>query len=38
VICAGSSTERKKEGYWLIEIENGRLASVTRRKLGGEPA
>jgi 3',5'-cyclic AMP phosphodiesterase CpdA len=38
VICAGSSTERRKEGYWLIEIDQGRIASVSRRKLGGDPA
>ena len=38
VICAGSSTERRKEGYWLIEIDHGHIASVSRRKLGGDPA
>jgi 3',5'-cyclic AMP phosphodiesterase CpdA len=38
VICAGSSTERRKEGYWLIEIDQGRVASVSQRKLGGDPA
>jgi 3',5'-cyclic AMP phosphodiesterase CpdA len=37
VICAGSSTERGKEGYWLLEIEKGRLAAVSRRAIGGEP-
>lgn len=38
VICAGSATERNKEGYWLIEIERGRIAAVTRRRLGGATA
>jgi 3',5'-cyclic AMP phosphodiesterase CpdA len=38
VICAGSSTERGKEGYWLIEIEGGRIASVSQRRLGGQLA
>jgi len=33
VICAGSSTERGSEGYWLLEVEGGRLASVERRAL-----
>jgi 3',5'-cyclic AMP phosphodiesterase CpdA len=34
VICAGSSTERGDEGYWVLEIEGGRLASASVRKPG----
>ncbi len=34
VLCAGSSTERGKEGYWLCELEAGRLFA-TERRLGG---
>jgi 3',5'-cyclic AMP phosphodiesterase CpdA len=29
VICAGSSTKRGEEGYWVLEVERGRLASAT---------
>jgi 3',5'-cyclic AMP phosphodiesterase CpdA len=35
VFCAGSSTERGKEGYWLLELRDGRVASATLRGLGG---
>ena len=35
VFCAGSSTERGKEGYWLLEFEDGRVRSAEQRKLGG---
>jgi Icc-related predicted phosphoesterase len=34
VICAGSSTERGDEGYWVLEIERGRIASARVRKPG----
>jgi len=34
VICAGSSTERGKEGYWLIQIDQGRIVSAETRKPG----
>jgi 3',5'-cyclic AMP phosphodiesterase CpdA len=32
IFCAGSSTERMKEGYWLYEVEDGRIASAEVRK------
>lgn len=35
VFCAGSSTERGKEGYWLFELEGGQVRSAAQRKLGG---
>ena len=38
VVCAGSSTERRKEGYWLLDVQQGRVQDVSRRKLGGDPA
>jgi hypothetical protein len=31
--CAGSSTWRGREGYWLLEIKNGRLLSFSERGL-----
>jgi predicted phosphodiesterase len=31
VFCAGSSTERGKEGYWLFELSDGRVASAEMR-------
>jgi hypothetical protein len=34
VICAGSSTVRGDEGYWVLEIEGGRIASASVRKPG----
>ncbi len=34
VFCAGSSTERGKEGYWLYQLDAGRLASAEIRKPG----
>jgi 3',5'-cyclic AMP phosphodiesterase CpdA len=34
IFCAGSSTERLKEGYWLYEISGGRIASANIRKPG----
>jgi 3',5'-cyclic AMP phosphodiesterase CpdA len=34
VLCAGSSTERGKEGYWLLELDAGKLVSATLRKPG----
>ena len=35
VFCAGSSTERGKEGYWLLEIDQGRVVSASERAIGG---
>jgi predicted phosphodiesterase len=32
VICAGSSTERSKEGYWLIDVEPGRPLEATQHR------
>ena len=32
VICAGSSTERSREGYWLIEVEPGRPVEATQHR------
>jgi DNA repair exonuclease SbcCD nuclease subunit len=37
VVCAGSSTELHKEGYWLLDIVSGQVSSVTRHTLGGAP-
>jgi 3',5'-cyclic AMP phosphodiesterase CpdA len=34
IFCAGSSTERLKEGYWLYEISAGRISSAKVRKPG----
>ncbi len=34
VICAGSSTERGVEGYWLLEIASGRVESAARYRPG----
>jgi hypothetical protein len=34
LICAGSSTERGREGYWLLTVENGTLAAVEARRIG----
>jgi 3',5'-cyclic AMP phosphodiesterase CpdA len=33
VFCAGSSTERGKEGYWLLEFDGPRLVSASEQKL-----
>jgi len=33
VICAGSSTERHAEGYWLLELAPGRVAAGTVRRV-----
>ena len=38
VICAGSSTERGKEGYWLLEVDGARLASATQYRPGATTA
>jgi hypothetical protein len=35
LICAGSSTERGAEGYWLISIEDRRILSLEPRRIGG---
>lgn len=34
VLCAGSSTERGAEGYWVIEIDGGRVDAVARYQPG----
>ena len=34
VFCAGSSTERGKEGYWLLEFDGGRVVNAEARKIG----
>jgi 3',5'-cyclic AMP phosphodiesterase CpdA len=33
VFCAGSSTERGKEGYWLYQLDGGRIVSAEMRSL-----
>jgi hypothetical protein len=35
VLCAGSSTERGAEGYWVIEVADGRLQSAAQYRAGG---
>lgn len=35
VFCAGSSTERGKEGYFLYRLDAGRIAQATRHRPGG---
>ena len=37
VFCAGSSTERGKEGYWLLEYEGGRVVSARCAAPRGSP-
>ena len=37
VICAGSSTERDREGYWLLTVQGGRLAGAERHRPGAVP-
>lgn len=34
LICAGSSTERGREGYWLLTVEDGRLTGAEPRRIG----
>lgn|SRR5471030_127080 len=34
IFCAGSSTERSKEGYWLYDISGDRIASADIRRPG----
>ena len=29
IICAGSSTERGREGYWMIDVEDGEVTSAS---------
>jgi len=33
IFCAGSSTWKGREGYWLLEVEGGRLLSFAKHKL-----
>lgn len=35
VICAGSSTARGAEGYWVFEFEDGRVTRAEALQLGG---
>jgi 3',5'-cyclic AMP phosphodiesterase CpdA len=37
LFCAGSSTEKGDEGYWLYEVRNRRLASAHMLKPGENP-
>ncbi|MFN2547072.1 MAG: metallophosphoesterase [Myxococcales bacterium] len=32
VFCAGSSTQRGHEGYWLLELDQGRIVSAEQRR------
>jgi 3',5'-cyclic AMP phosphodiesterase CpdA len=34
LLCAGSSTQAGREGYWVIEISEGRIQSASQRGLG----
>jgi Icc-related predicted phosphoesterase len=34
VICAGSSTERGKEGYWVLDLADGKVEAVSRYSPG----
>jgi 3',5'-cyclic AMP phosphodiesterase CpdA len=38
VICAGSSTKRGDEGYWVIELAPGPVAKATQYQLGASQA
>ena len=38
VLCAGSSTERGHEGYWLLTVEKARLVSAEERSIGATHA
>jgi 3',5'-cyclic AMP phosphodiesterase CpdA len=38
VICAGSSTRRGDEGYWLLDFSEGRVKSAEQYELGARPA
>ncbi|MGE5049206.1 MAG: metallophosphoesterase family protein [Deltaproteobacteria bacterium] len=38
VICAGSSTKRGDEGYWLLDFADGRVNRADRYELGARPA
>lgn len=37
VLCAGSSTKRRAEGYWLIEVANGQVQTARRYVPGAQP-
>lgn len=37
LIDAGSSTQRGREGYWLIDVSGGEIRAVTRRDLETSP-
>jgi hypothetical protein len=37
VICAGSSTERDAEGYWMLELVPGQVPDVTQFRPGATP-
>ncbi len=34
VVCAGSSTQRGKEGYWLLDYDGRRIISAEQRRPG----
>jgi len=38
VICAGSSTERGAEGYWVLDVADGRVMSAEPYDLGAHPS
>jgi hypothetical protein len=38
VICAGSSTRRGDEGYWLLDFAGGRVTRADRYEPGARPA
>ncbi len=35
LFCAGSSTQKGDEGYWLIEVKDRQIASATAISIGG---
>ena len=35
VLCAGSSTERGAEGYWVLEVAGGRLENASQHRPSG---
>jgi 3',5'-cyclic AMP phosphodiesterase CpdA len=37
IFGAGSSTQRGREGFWLIDVSNGRVAAAQRGTLGATP-
>jgi 3',5'-cyclic AMP phosphodiesterase CpdA len=35
IFCAGSSTQKGREGYWLIEVKDGEIRGGVQRSVGG---